>query len=95
MQVGILWALLDGLEKAYAKDTDSPTWDGSGALRHTFYKQSLKCIPTKDSAYDSIRTDGSVLIGRHVCVSSLDHAITYGKLNNPDEGHVEYVPFAM
>ena len=53
-----LQALLDGLEKAYAKDTDSPTWDGSGALRHTFYKQSLKWIPTKDSAYDSILTDG-------------------------------------
>ena len=26
---------------------------------------------------------------------TLDYAITYGKLNDPDEGHVEYTPFSM
>ena len=79
-----LRALLAALDKAYNQDNESPSWDGAGALRHTFYTRALRWIVTVDPAYESIIQYGSAYMGRTNAVSSVEHAIALAADSIPE-----------
>ena len=69
--------LLSAFERAHIDKPDTqPSWDTSGALKHTFINSLFKWLPQQSDDFKTLIEYGTVRFEKQFAVSSFEHAVS-------------------